>query len=177
MKKWLFLFLYALLFILAYYQKTELLAWIEEAHDHLIPLMLVISTVLALFPVIPFTLFAGVMGAKYGIFTGGVINWVGSVLASIVMFYSFRYFLFNQYQRKEWGTFFLSRLFQKIENQPFLFVLLGRLTFFLPPPLINLYAARVGMKFFIFSLATGLAEIPVIFAITYFGDQVFEQLF
>ncbi|WP_025027713.1 TVP38/TMEM64 family protein [Caldalkalibacillus mannanilyticus] len=174
MKKWLVLFLYCVLLFAAYYRREGILAWIETEDPTIIPIMFLLATFLALFPVLPFTLFAGMMGAKYGLMLGSLINWSGSLIASILMFIGARYF-FSQWQWNKNSKTALNKLLLKIGNRTFLLVLVGRLSFVIPPPMINLYAAKSIISLGSFVLATGIGEIPIIIACTYFGDQVINH--
>ncbi|WP_342193208.1 hypothetical protein [Paenibacillus uliginis] len=90
--------LYAGIAYFIYVYGKDILAWVGESNH--VPLVTFIAVCMALFPVIPYPLVGGVIGAAYGPVFGGIITWIGSAVASILMF------LFVRYGYQEWGNSF-----------------------------------------------------------------------
>jgi uncharacterized membrane protein YdjX (TVP38/TMEM64 family) len=161
---------------LAYLNKGALLNWIQSEDATLISYMFILSAILAIFPVIPFTLFAGIMGVKYGLLVGGLINWFGSITAAILYFILTRYAFanyFRVYISKYKG---LSKFTRMIEKNSFLAVFFARVVPIVPTPVINMYSAISMMAFYTFLVATMIGQIPGMFLYAFIGDQIFSSL-
>lgn len=160
----------------AYLNKGALLNWIRSEDAALISYMFLLSAILAIFPVIPFTLFAGIMGVKYGFLVGGSINWFGSITAAILYFILTRYAFanyFRVYISKYRG---LSKFTRMIEKNSFLAVFFARVVPILPTPVINMYSAISMMSLYTFLVATIIGQIPGMFLYAFIGDQIFSNL-
>nr|WP_276562782.1 VTT domain-containing protein [Paenibacillus anseongense] len=136
---------------------------------------MIIATLFALFPVVPYGLFAGALGAKFGFFTGGIINILASTCAALIMFLIFRYSfsgparrMIARYQRVEHFT-------KMFEANAFLAVLFARLIPIIPAQVVNIYSAISRIKFITFTLATVLGKIPLMMTFALLGDQLFEN--
>ena len=86
---------------LIYYKGEFILAWIRSTDS--IMLIMLVAVAMALFPVIPYPVVGGVIGAALGPVIGGMVTWVGSTAASILMF------MFIRYGYQEWGNRALHR--------------------------------------------------------------------
>jgi uncharacterized membrane protein YdjX (TVP38/TMEM64 family) len=172
MKKWLIIIPYLFIILISYHNKDELIQWIKSDDPSLLPYMVVLSVFIAVFPVVPFSLFAGVMGVKYGPITGGLINWLGSVAAAALFFVLTRnaYAVFlRSYIARFKG---LNKFNQLIEQNSFLAVYFARVIHIVPTPVINIYSGISTMTFSTFLLATILGQMPGMFLYAYIGDQI-----
>ncbi len=86
---------------LIYIYGDVILAWFHPSNQ--VAVVIIIATLMALFPVIPYPVVGGVIGAAYGPALGAVITWAGSATASMLMF------LFIRYGYQEWGVRILHR--------------------------------------------------------------------
>lgn len=176
MKKWILLAMIYIGFILIGFEnKSFFLDWIHNSTPSQIPLMFLISTVLSIFPIIPFTLFAGVMGVKFGIFLGMAINWSGGVLAAILFFLFSRYSFQGKFTEKVKHYKKIDALNYMIEKNAFIAVLLTRLITIVPPIIVNVYSGLSRMSFKTYLIATGLGKIPSMFFFAYSGKQLFQS--
>ncbi|WP_078546442.1 TVP38/TMEM64 family protein [Litchfieldia alkalitelluris] len=176
MKKWMFVIIgYLLLFYFFYVYHIEILAWIEHSDTKQLPWMFLISTFLSIIPVIPFTLFAGIMGAKYGLIIGALINWFGSVAAAIIIFLVARY-MFNisieVYLKKSKRIISFHRL---IKENAFIAILFSRLIPIVPPPVVTIYSGISKIRIRTYTIATMLGKIPGMFLYAYIGNQLFAS--
>jgi len=128
-----------------------------------------------LFPVIPYGLFGGIMGAKFGPLWGSFINWTGSFGSAFLMFLYIRYW----YQKT--GRSFLAQ-FQQLdhftsvfERNAFVAVLFARLIPIIPSPVINIYSAISIIPILSFALATAIGKIPTMLVYSILGDQIFTS--
>ncbi|MBM7587139.1 putative membrane protein YdjX (TVP38/TMEM64 family) [Bacillus pakistanensis] len=175
MKKSFLIFFYILLMIIGFYNKDLLIHWINDNNASYLPLMLALSILFATIPIIPFTLFAGIMGTKYGIILGFVINWFGGVSAAIFYYLLARY-LFADYFKKHTPRFKkINKFNESMKDHAFLAVLIGRLISIIPPTAIHIYSAMNHIPFLKYLLATSVGQIPIMFMLAFGGNQIFAH--
>jgi uncharacterized membrane protein YdjX (TVP38/TMEM64 family) len=177
MKKWLILLIIYPVIIYVFYQHREaILTWINEGDLTYLPMMFLLSAVISVFPVIPFVVFAGLMGAVYGVFWGAAINWFGSVAAAALYFILARY-SFASYLRtyiKRYRK--LDRFTDLVERNAFVAVLFARTLHIVPPPVTNIYSGISTMPITTYLLATGLGQIPGMLVYAFLGVHLFSSL-
>lgn len=152
-----------ILWIVIVYNEV-LLAFLDGALS--IPLVMALTTFIALFPVIPYPLIGGLVGAAYGGVWGGFITWFGSTMASMI------FFLFVRYAYRDFGSGLLhkykrlDRLAQFGDRHVFWFVVFTRMIPFIPSMVVNGYVALRPVQMGTFFLASALGKIPsaVLFA-------------
>ena len=155
---------------LVYFYGDAILVWIRSTDS--IMLMMLMAVVMALFPVIPYPVVGGVIGAALGPVIGGIVTWVGSTAASILMF------MFIRYGYQEWGDRVLYRynrlgkVTTMFERNAFLTILFTRLIPFIPSIVINVYAALSKVTFASYSIASALGKIPAMLLFSMVGDHL-----
>lgn len=174
MKKWiLIIFVYLGVFLLLHQNYDDILEWIKQGDYDQIVWMFFVSLLLSIIPVIPFTIFAGLMGAKYGLFFGALINWFGSISGAIIIY------LIAKYAAKSGIDDYLRRypklvsLHHVIKENAFVTILFTRLIPIVPPPVITIYAGISRIHLGIYIIATMIGKIPSMLLYAYIGDQVF----
>ncbi|MCP3739616.1 TVP38/TMEM64 family protein [Rossellomorea sp. BNER] len=172
MKKWFLIFFYLLLTIVGFHNKDLLIHWINDSSTSYLPLMLVLSIFFATIPIIPFTLFAGIMGTKYGILLGFIINWFGGVSAAIIYYLLARYLFADHFKKYTLRFKRINRFNVLMKNHAFLAVLIGRLLSIIPPTAINIYSAMNTIPFLKYLLATSIGQIPLMFMLAFGGNQI-----
>lgn len=175
MKKWIVVITYLIIIIIGFIYRDFLIGWIQDSDPSQLLLMLFISVFLSTIPVIPFTLFAGIMGMKYGIFLGFFINWFGGLVAAVIYYLLARYLLsgfFKEYVLKYRA---ITTFNQHIKRNAFLAVFLSRMIPVIPPPVVNIYSALSKIQFPIYFTATALGKIPPTFFIAFGGNQLFSH--
>lgn len=143
----------------------------EEENDSFIIVFLLV-VLLAAVPGIPFGLVGAVIGAKYGVIWGSLLNIAASTMAAVMVYFIFRYLLFNKglMLLKRYNS--LRRTDEFIKHHTFWALLIARIIPIVPAALINLYAGVFGLPFRIFLLSTLLGKIPVMFVFAYTGDHL-----
>lgn len=150
-----------------------ILAWFQ--HTSHVTLVMLIATLMALFPVIPYPIVGGVIGAAFGPVLGGVMTWVGSTLASILMF------LFVRYGYQEWGERVLhsrnsvGKITVLFEKNAFLTILFTRLIPFIPSIVINIYSALSRVSFAAYAIASSIGKIPAMLLFALIGDSLMTE--
>jgi len=174
MNRWIMLLLYAVAGAAAVYYHEELLLWLQHGDRGDIPLMILIATLFALVPVLPYGVIAGAMGAKFGTLAGGLINVTGSALAAVLMFWLVRHAFARQGRAYLARMNSLDRFTRMVERRPFIAVLFARLIPILPAPAVNIYAGISKMGMGPYTLATVAGKIPVMLLLAIVGEQVFS---
>lgn len=156
-----------------YQYGEDILAWIHDSDNVL--LVAAIATIMALFPVIPYPLVGGVIGAAYGPLIGGLITWIGSTAASILMF------LFVRYGYQEWGIQILNRykrigeLTGLFERHAFLTIAFARCIPIVPSIVVNVYSALSRVSFWSYTIASALGKIPAMLLFAVVGDNLMTE--
>lgn len=169
--------MYAAALVAVFLYKEPLIEWIGRGEKDMaeIPPLLLISTLLGLFPVIPFGVFAGAMGAKFGMATGMAISMFGSVAAALLTFGLVRTMF------REQGRAFLARfrgidkLTLLIERTPFYAITVARMIPIMPAQVVNVYAALSRVRFGTFTAATCIGKLPMMLIYVFVGNQIFQS--
>lgn len=161
--------LYAAVAFAIYLFGDNIMSWLQ--HSTNIPAIIFVAIMMALFPIIPYPIVGGVIGAALGPVSGAVITWIGSTAASILMF------TFVRYGYQDWGGRMLHR-YQKIgklttlfERNAFLAVLFARLIPFIPSIIVNVYAALSRMSFLSYTVASSIGKIPAMLLFVVVGNN------
>jgi uncharacterized membrane protein YdjX (TVP38/TMEM64 family) len=150
----------------------ELLGWLKAEEDGLFPLVFIAVVLLAALPGVPFGLVGGIIGAKYGLINGGIINLAASISASAIVYVLVKYLFSNWAAKWLQKSPHLRRLDDFLHRHVFWSILLARLIPIMPAALINVYAGIFGLSFIAFLAATLLGKIPFIVVFTFVGDNV-----
>ncbi|GAE24428.1 hypothetical protein JCM9140_355 [Halalkalibacter wakoensis JCM 9140] len=160
MKKALVFFGYLLVAVFMYLFGESLLQWIRQGGTEYMLITSILATFFALFPIIPYPLIGGVLGAAYGPVFGSIITWIGSSLASIVMF------AFVRYGYQDWGKKWLhrydrlSKVTDLFERNAFMTIFITRLIPVIPSIVVNIYSALSRVSFIRYSIASSLGKVP-----------------
>ncbi|MGM0881827.1 MAG: TVP38/TMEM64 family protein [Bacillota bacterium] len=150
-----------------------ILSWFQQSDN--VVLVIIMAALMALFPVIPYPVVGGVIGAALGPVQGAMVTWTGSATASILMF------LFIRYGYQEWGVNVLHRykrigkLTGLFEKNAFLTILFARLIPFIPSIVINTYAALSRVSFTSYAIASSLGKIPAALLFVTVGDNLMSD--
>ncbi|MBT2638583.1 VTT domain-containing protein [Bacillus sp. ISL-39] len=176
MKKWFIVIAYIIILTAGFYNRELILGWIQTSDPSQLPLMMFFSALFASIPIIPFTIFAGLMGAKYGLLLGLLINWFGSVTAAVVYFFLARSVL-REYFRSSLHRFSGIQKFQTmLLNNAFISILFSRMVAIIPPLVVNVYSGMANIPLRTFLTATALGKLPPMFIFAYAGEQVFYSI-
>jgi uncharacterized membrane protein YdjX (TVP38/TMEM64 family) len=169
------LFLYVIVLAIGYFYCDYLIHWIQYSNSSLLPYMFFLSIALAMFPVIPFSIFAGIMGAKYGIVLGALISWFGGISAACFFYMGAKYYgkgFFRKTIKKYKG---LQKYQQLIEENAFFAIFIARTVPIVPPPVVNIYSGFANIPFFTYFSASALGKIPGMLLEAFLGYQLFHS--
>jgi uncharacterized membrane protein YdjX (TVP38/TMEM64 family) len=159
--------------VVIYLYGELILAWFHQTTNGVIVVFL--ATILALFPIIPYPVVGGVLGAAFGPVWGGFLTWFGSFAASILMF------LVVRYGYQEWGIKVLQkyerigRINVMFERNAFLTILFARLALIIPSIVINIYAALSRVSFLSYAIASAAGKIPAMLLVAMIGDNLLTE--
>jgi uncharacterized membrane protein YdjX (TVP38/TMEM64 family) len=163
---------YAALAAITIAYRDDWLYWIQNVEGPSLSYMVLLATLMALIPVIPFGIISGLLGVKYGVLLGGIVSVASSTAAAVLMF------LWVRYTFKKQGRQYLSRFRQVerftslYEQYPFVSILLARLIPVIPAPAVNIYSAVSKVPLIIFISATLFGKMPVLFLFALMGEEL-----
>ncbi|MCM3760702.1 TVP38/TMEM64 family protein [Alkalihalobacillus oceani] len=163
---------YVIIAILLSIYGEQLLHWLQSGGTHSLILTSVAATMFALFPVIPYPVIGGILGAAYGPWVGSGLTWLGSSLASIIMFSAVRYGF------QDWGRSLLYRYKQTatithlFERNAFMTIFISRLIPVIPSIVVNIYSALSRVPFWPYACASSLGKIPSMFLFAVVGNSL-----
>ncbi len=171
-----FIVIYLVILYFVYTNHKEILDWITESDSSLLPLMFLLSTLFGVIPVIPFSVFSGLMGSKYGLVIGASINWFGTVAASVIIYLLARYGFadyFTNYLKRFKG---ISKFNELITRNAFIAILFTRLIPIVPPPVVNVYSGLIKINLATYTIATIIGKLPGMVLYAFVGDRLFSSI-
>lgn len=170
MRKWPAVAAYIIIFIAALANQEELASWFN--HRPSIPAMLGMTTLLALFPVVPYKLVVGAAGFMYGAWWGAVICLVGSTVAGIIVYAVVAYGYREQARR--WLSRYktLDRYTRFVDKHPFESIVIWRIIPLLPQMAVNIYAGVSKITFTTFVIGSLIGKLPGILVYSYLGGTL-----
>lgn len=172
--KWITVIVGAVIIGLTLWNRDKMTDWIAMGDSSNLAIVFLFVVLFAIIPVVPFGIIGGIIGAKYGMVWGSIINIGASTLAAALVYFSFRYLF------QAWGMTLLmkSEAFQRwnkyIKDREFWSILFARIIPVVPAALINMYAGVFSFSIKPFLLATLFGKIPVMFVFAYVGDNIWS---
>lgn len=176
MKKWMIPIIYAVFLIWGLLNRDIIIFWFKTSDPSYFFMDILLSAFIATFPFIPFTLFGGLVGLKYGLFIGLLLNWFGMFTAALLYYILSRYFLIDYFNRKIKHDKRLGKLQIYINQNAFLAILILRLIPIIPPFVVHIYSGVSRIGYCTYMAATALGLIPPMFILAYSGNQLLTNL-
>lgn len=157
--------------------KEPIIEKIKEGEAIAIPLSMVFVAILVFFPVMPFSLFAGMLGSFFGIWVGVTTSLIGIGFGTMLMF------VLTRYGFQEWTQSYIKkhpRIHEyegHFEKNAFISILLVRLIPFIPSPIVNVLCGLSRIPWHIFISATLMGKMPSIITFTFAGSLFFHNNF
>jgi uncharacterized membrane protein YdjX (TVP38/TMEM64 family) len=170
-KKIISILIFIIIVTIGYLKKDVFVEWIHQGGMFAVLIGMLLTTIDVFFPVIPFPILAGIIGAVFGALQGTGITLVGSMVGTLLMFFMARYGFKDWAQEKlrsypkakEYETYF--------ENNAFVSILLVRIIPILPAPVVNVLCGISNVRWGIFLLASFLGKAPSFFIYAFAGSQ------
>ncbi|HIW34168.1 MAG TPA: VTT domain-containing protein [Candidatus Paenibacillus intestinavium] len=173
--KWIAILINIAVFILLFLNSDRLIEWIKETNDGNLLVVLLVITLLASIPGIPFGVISGIMGAKYGIVLAIAMSVIASTMSSVLIYIMFRYLLLKQGEIMLNKYQSLARIDRSIKKHTFGTIFIARIVPIMPAIIINIYSGVFGLSFKLFLLATILGKIPIMAFYTFIGDNIISR--
>jgi uncharacterized membrane protein YdjX (TVP38/TMEM64 family) len=176
MSKWWVIIFYLALLTFGIIYRDFVMMWIRNSDPSYLFIMILFSMLFATIPIVPFTIFGGLMGVKYGLILGLLINWIGSLTAAVLYFSFARLFLTDEFENKVKRFPRISHFQSLVQRNTFIAILIARLVPIIPPPIINIYSAISRISFVSYIFPTAIGSIPPMFFIAFGGNQLFSNI-
>lgn len=159
----------AIIIAIGFYQKNELLFLIKEGGILSVFISMLFVAICVFFPIIPFTVLGGIIGAIFGISEGALISLTGAMAGTMCFFFLTRYgfrdlaqkLLSKHPKAQEYENFFNRNSFNTI--------LTLRLIPVIPAPLMNAACGLSKVNWLTFFVASTLGKIPNIVLLSFVG--------
>jgi len=169
LKKILSLLIILSIILVGIFQKDSFLQVVEQGGFLSILVSIVLVMICVFFPIVPFQLLAGLIGAVFGMAQGVIITLSGTIIGTCLMFILIRYSFRESAQAKlekypkvkEYEAFF--------EKNSFTAVLLTRLIPIIPSPVVNIICGLSNIKLITFITASAIGKLPNIIVLTVAG--------
>ncbi len=172
MKKGLVVLLYGVVIAAVIIFKESLLSWLSLGGVERLPWMIGAAILLAMIPLVPFGIVAGIIGAAYGPVWGSLINVVSSTTAAALTFWAVRLIFQERGRQLMASVKGAERFIFLLERNAFFAVILARLLPFVPAVIVNIGAALFRMSFGSFIMATVVGKVPVMVVFAFMGSQL-----
>lgn len=154
------LVLFLIFGVLVYLNRFDLVDWIRDYGQRSVVLTTIAATLFALFPVIPYPIIGALLGVMYGPALGSLVTWIGSSIASIIMFIAIR-FGFQDWGRKVITRYqSLDKITALFERNAFMTIFISRMVPVIPSIVANSYFALSRVSLGVYSIASTIGKIP-----------------
>jgi uncharacterized membrane protein YdjX (TVP38/TMEM64 family) len=160
-----------LLFIIAIgiIQKDELLHLVKQGGALSILISMLLVAICVFFPVIPFPVLAGTIGAVFGTSQGMIVSLTGAMAGTMAFFFLSRYG-FRDYAQQKLMKFPKVQEYDEFLNKnSFVAILTCRLIPIIPAPVVNIVCGLSHVKWLTFFTASLIGKIPNILLLSYAG--------
>ena len=154
------LVLFLIFGVLVYLNRFDLVDWIRDYGQRSVVLTTIAATLFALFPVIPYPIIGALLGVMYGPALGSLVTWIGSSIASIIMFIAIR-LGFQDWGRKVITRYqSLDKITALFERNAFMTIFISRMVPVIPSIVANSYFALSRVSLGVYSIASTIGKIP-----------------
>ncbi|WML44168.1 TVP38/TMEM64 family protein [Neobacillus sp. PS3-40] len=155
--------------IIGYLQKDVLLHIIREGGTTAILVSMLFVAICVFFPLIPFPVLAGIIGAVFGTSQGVFISLAGATFGTMAFFFLCRYG-FRDVAQSRLRKYPKVKEYEELLNRnSFIAILTSRLIPLIPAPIVNIICGLSKVNWFNFLLASTIGKIPNILLLSYVG--------
>ncbi|AZU61774.1 TVP38/TMEM64 family protein [Neobacillus mesonae] len=166
---------FLLIVTVGYLQKDELLNLINGGGTIAITISMLFVAICVFFPVVPFPVLAGVIGAVFGTAQGAAISLSGA-MAGTMGFYLLSRYGFRDFAQEKLLKYPKVQEYEKLlTRNSFVAILTCRLIPIIPSPVVNLICGLSHVKWLTFFTASTLGKIPNILILSYAGAAFHEN--
>ncbi|WML27049.1 TVP38/TMEM64 family protein [Neobacillus sp. OS1-33] len=150
-------------------QKDELLFLVNQGGAFSIMISMLFVSICVFFPVIPFPVLAGMIGAVFGTTQGMLVSLTGAMAGTMVFFFISRYGFRDFAQEKLMKYPKVQEYDEFLNRNSFLAILTCRLIPVIPAPVVNIICGLSQVKWLPFFTASLIGKIPNILLLSYAG--------
>lgn len=154
---------------LGYTQKTALLEIIKTGGSLAILVSMLLVAICVFFPIVPFPLLAGSIGALFGTFQGLMITLAGSMIGTMGFFFLSRYGFREAAQSRLRSYPKIKQFEEFLSKHAFLSIFISRIIPIIPAPVVNTACGLSRVNWFSFFLASAIGKIPNVLLLSFAG--------
>jgi uncharacterized membrane protein YdjX (TVP38/TMEM64 family) len=151
------------------FQKNELLHLVKQGGALSIFISMLLVAICVFFPVIPFPVLAGIIGAVFGTAQGMVVSLTGAMAGTIVFFFLSRYGFRDFAQEKLMKYPKVQEYDDFLNRNSFVAILTCRLIPIIPAPVVNIICGLSHVRWLPFFTASTIGKIPNILILSFAG--------
>jgi uncharacterized membrane protein YdjX (TVP38/TMEM64 family) len=151
------------------FQKDELLQLVKQGGALSIFISMLLVAICVFFPVIPFPVLAGIIGAVFGTVQGMVVSLTGAMAGTIVFFFLSRYGFRDFAQEKLMKYPKVQEYDDFLNRNSFVAILTCRLIPIIPAPVVNIICGLSHVRWLTFFTASTIGKIPNILILSFAG--------
>ncbi|OIK10713.1 hypothetical protein BIV60_19765 [Bacillus sp. MUM 116] len=173
-KKFILVFLLVVIIGIGITEKNTLFLMIIQGGPHAVVFSLLLLSLCVFFPIIPFPVTSGTIGAVFGPLKGSIITLTGSMIGTILLFFLTRYGFRNWAQQKL-KRYPKAQAYEKqLKDKAFMTIFIARLIPIIPAPVVNIGCSLSTVNWRVFVIASIIGKIPNILFLCYAGAN-FQQ--
>lgn len=158
-----------LIIAVGFSQKDVLLHIIKEGGTISVFISMLLVAICVFFPIIPFTVLAGIIGAVFGTTQGAVVSLAGAMAGTMGFFFLSRYG-FRDFAREKLLRYPKVQEYESFFNRnSFIAILTSRLIPVIPAPVVNTICGLSKVRWLTFFTASSIGKIPNILLLSYVG--------
>ena len=158
-----------LIIVVGYTQKAVLLEIIKSGSSMAMVVSAILVAITVFFPLIPFPILAGTIGALFGTAQGFAITLAGSMAGTMGFFFLSRYG-FREAAQTRLQNYPKIRDFEVFLNRhAFAAILISRIIPIIPAPVVNIGCGLSRVKWLTFFVASAIGKIPNVLLLSFAG--------
>jgi uncharacterized membrane protein YdjX (TVP38/TMEM64 family) len=158
-----------LIIVIGLIQKDELLHLVKQGGSLSIFVSMVLVAICVFFPVIPFPVLAGMIGAVFGTAQGMLVSLTGAMAGTMAFFFLSRYGFRDFAQDKLMKYPKVQEYDEFLNKNSFLAILTCRLIPIIPAPVVNIICGLSHVRWLTFFTASIIGKLPNILLLSYAG--------
>ncbi len=158
-----------LIIAIGFTQKSALLEIIKAGGSLAILVSTLLVAINVFFPIIPFPILAGTIGALFGTAQGLAITLAGSMAGTMGFFFLSRYGFREAAQNRLQNYPKISDFESLLNRHAFAAILISRMVPIIPAPVVNIGCGLSRVKWLTFFVASAIGKIPNVLLLSYAG--------
>jgi uncharacterized membrane protein YdjX (TVP38/TMEM64 family) len=154
---------------IGFFQKDELLNLVKQGGALSIVISMLLVSICVFFPVIPFPVLGGMIGAVFGTAQGMLVSLTGAMAGTMAFFFLSRYGFRDFAQDKLMKYPKVQEYDEFLNRNSFVAILTCRLIPIIPAPVVNTICGLSHVRWLTFFTASIIGKVPNILLLSYAG--------